>query len=160
MSDQEVEIEEALNAIEGSEAQQRTMNVMTKEFDSKSREVISNNPRYIVALNQDIQNGIFDDVMKEVQYKKDMNMVAPGISDMELYIKTVEEINAIQIPANGQQATEPTTPRPSNKSNRKRKLGMSGTKASVKTKNKQYDPMQIMEMSDDDFEKKFGDQLQ
>ena len=160
MSEKEVEIEEALNAIEGSEGQQRTLNVMTKEFDSKSREIISDNPRYIVALNQDIQNGIFDDVMKEVQYKRDMNMVQPGISDMELYIQTVEEINSVPVQPNIQQATKPANSAPRSKSNRSKKLGMSSSKASKQNSKQQFDPMQVMEMSDDEFEKRFGDQLQ
>ena len=159
MSDREVEIEEALNSIEGSPSQQRTLDVMTKEFDPKSRAVISDNPSYIVALNDDINSGVYDEVMKEVQYRKDMNQVPPGISDIELYIQTVEANTQAPQQQYVPQATEPRR-RQSNKSSKSAKRGMSGNRASSKAKNKQYDPMQIMEMSDDDFEKKFGDQLQ
>jgi hypothetical protein len=37
---------------------------------------------------------------------------------------------------------------------------MSGSKASKQASSKQYDPLQVMEMSDDDFEKQFGADLQ
>ena len=157
MSNKEVEIEEALNSIEGSPSQQRTLDVMTKVMDPMSREVISDNPSYIVALNDDINSGVYDEVMKEVQYLKDMRMVPQGMSDIELYIKTVSETSP-QAQQAVQQETKPRR-KQSNKSSNSAKRGMSGNRASSKTNNKQYDPLQIMEMSDDDFEKKFGDQL-
>jgi len=157
MSNKEVEIEEALNSIEGSPSQQRTLDVMTREMDPMSREVISDNPSYIVALNDDINSGVYDEVMKEVQYLKDMRMVPQGMSDIELYIKTVSETSP-QAQQAVQQETKPRR-KQSNKSSNSAKRGMSGNRASSKTNNKQYDPLQIMEMSDDDFEKKFGDQL-
>jgi len=161
MSEQEVEIEEALNSIEGTPSQQRTLDVMTKEFDAKSREVISDNPRYIVALNQDIGNGIFDEVMKDVQYKRDMNMVPSNISDIELYIQTVSELNSIP-------STEPQTQqiRQENKQtsnsqeNKMRKHKMSGNRSSRKPAKKEYDPIEVLSMDDNDFMKKFDGQLQ
>ena len=36
--------------------------------------------------------------MEAVQYKKDMRQVAPGVSDMELYIQTVQEMANMQAP--------------------------------------------------------------
>ena len=157
LSDAEVEIEEALNTIEGSPSQQRTLDVMTKEFDPRSREVISENPSYIVALNQDIQNGVFDEVMKEVQYKRDMKIAPAGISDMELYIQTVGELSRPQQEQIPVQETKQTT---STQANKKRKLKMSGSKSSHKQAKKEYDPMEVLSMNDDDFMKKFDGQLQ
>jgi hypothetical protein len=157
MSAKEVEIEEALNTIEGTPSQQRTLDVMTKEFDPRSREVISDNPSYIVALNNDISTGVYDEVMKEVQYKRDMRLVPSDMSDIEVYLQTVMEGTPGQV--NAQQETKPQR-KQANKSSRSAKQKMSGNKATSKTNNKQYDPMQIMDMSDDEFNKKFSDQLQ
>jgi len=160
VSEREVEINEALNSIESSPAQGRTLEVMTKEFDHKSREIISENPDYIVALNADIESGIYDVVMENVQYKKDMRMAPPGISDMELYIMTVQEMaNAERQNAPVQQ--EQQTANQNNQTNvdngkrKRKKLGMSGNKTSKTPSKKQYDPSEVFNMSDEDFDKKF-----
>ncbi len=161
ISEQEVEIEEALSAIEGSPSQQRTIDVMTKQFDAKSRQVISENPRYIVALNQDIENGIYDEVMEAVQYRKDMKQVRHGISDMELYIETVEEMTRTKVQEEAQNQppqyeNEVVQNKPRNSSNRRRKVAMSGSKSSNKPKKREYDPMEILSMNDEEFEKSMG----
>jgi len=158
MSDQEVEIEEALNSIKDSKSNQRTIDVMTKEFDAQSRQVISENPRYIVALNEDIESGVYDQVMEAVQYKKDMRQVPPGISDMELYINTVQELSSQQPPAQPAPAQNEQT-KPNNKSSgssRRRKVAMSGSKSSNKPKKREYDPMEILSMDDEKFMKEMG----
>ena len=159
ISDQEVEIQEALDAIKGSPSETKTIEAMTQQFDAKSREVISENPRYIVALNQDIENGIYDDVMEAVNYKKDMKQVAPGMSDIELYIQTVQEIASMPINEPAQNVTVPATNQtnqPSAKSNRRRKVGMSGNKSTKKPKKKEYDPIDVLSMSDEEFMKEAG----
>ncbi len=162
ISDQELEIEEALNSIEGSPSQQKTLDVMTKQFDAKSRQIISENPRYIVALNDDIESGIYENVMEAVQYKRDMRQVKPGISDMELYIETVQELSADSAPqpthVNPSEDAKPNPKRIG--SNRKRKVAMGGSRSSGKTVKKEYDPVEVMSMADEDFEKKFGADLQ
>ena len=88
MSDKEVQVEEALNAIADTDTQQRTLDIVTKEFDDNSKRIITDNPSYIVAINDDVASGVFDHVMDAVQYKRDMKLAPPGISDMELYIQT------------------------------------------------------------------------
>ncbi len=162
ISEQELEIEEALNSIEGSPSQQKTLDVMTKQFDAKSRQIISENPRYIVALNDDIESGIYENVMEAVQYKRDMRQVKPGISDMELYIETVQELSADPAPqpthVNPSEDAKPNPKRIG--SNRKRKVAMGGSRSSGKTVKKEYDPVEVMSMADEDFEKKFGADLQ
>lgn len=156
ISNQEVEIEEALNSISDSQSYQKTIDVMTKTFDKKSREIISENPRYIVALNQDMENGIYDEVMDAVQYQRDMNLIPVGVSDMEAYIKTVQDIAAnnagSEVPTI-KQPKQPTDAQPNQRSNRetkRRKVSMSSTKSSSKRKEVQYDPLS---MSDEDFMK-------
>jgi hypothetical protein len=161
VSEQEVEIEEALSAIEGTPSQQRTLDVMTKEFDARSRQVISENPRYIVALNDDIASGVYDDVMEAVQYKKDMRQVPAGMSDMELYIQTVREIASTPIPSDAIPPVAPTNEqtkpnRPSTGSSRRRKVAMSGSKSVKKPKKREYDPMEILSMDDEKFMKEMG----
>ena len=155
----EIEIEEALNSIEGSPSQARTLDVMTKQFDAKSRQVISENPRYIVALNNDIESGIYDQVMETAQYRRDMRQVPDNMSDMELYINIVSEAAQNQnqpAPVLNEQ-TKPDKPK--NSASKRRRVAMGGSRSSSKPAKKEYDPIEVMSMSDDDFEKKFGADL-
>jgi len=159
ISQAEVEIEEALNSIEGSPSQARTLDVMTKQFDAKSRQVISENPHYIVALNDDIESGVYDKVMETAQYRRDMGQVNPTVSDMELYLSIVSEAAQNQPAPAPTINKQPAQPKPSNGPNRRRRTAMGGSRSSNKPAKKEYDPMEVMSMSDDDFEKKFGAEL-
>ncbi|RLF06885.1 MAG: hypothetical protein DRJ64_04045 [Thermoprotei archaeon] len=158
ISDQEVEIEEALNSIEGSPTQQRTLDVMTKQFDAKSRQVISENPHYIVALNDDIASGVYDQIMETAQYRRDMRQVPPNVSDMELYISIVSEASASQSePPHPEEQVKPSVQKSG--ASKRRRVAMSGSRSSNKQVKKEYDPVEVMSMSDEDFEKKFGSEL-
>jgi len=160
VSEAEVEIEEALNSIEGSPSQAKTLDVMTKQFDAKSRQIISENPRYIVALNDDIESGIYDQVMETAQYRRDMGQVNSSVSDMELYLSIVQEASQAQN-QHTQPRSEQTKPnKPSNGPSKRRRTAMGGSKSSRKPVKKEYDPMEVMSMSDENFEKEFGADLQ
>ncbi len=160
MSPRQIELDEALDSIEGTEAQQRTLNVMTNEMDERSRMIISENPSFITNLNNDISSGIYDRVMEGVNYKRDMKMVPNEMSDMELYIETVKEMaqyEQSQQPAQQEQVAPGSAPKQEQKkSNRRKKLGMSGSRSSKSTNKKEYDPMEILGMDDEKFMREMG----
>lgn len=162
VSAEEVAISEALSAIKGSDKYDDTINVMSNVFDQKSREVISDNPNYITALNSDIESGVYDNVMEAVNYRKDIGAVPTGMSDIELYISTVQEMSAAEA-NNPTPSDEQPEPAPVNRrstgASRKRKAAMSGSRGARKKKEPNFDPMDALGMSDDAFEKQFGDQL-
>ncbi len=158
VSDEEVGIEDALQTIRGSDAYQKTIDVMTNNFDAASKGIISQNPHYITALNQDIESGIYDNVMDMVQYQKDMKMIPAGTSDIEAYINTVQQMaaNEQQQATPAQQANTANTANPEQQPTRrsnKRKVGMSSSRSSTKKKEPNYDPLL---MSDEDFMKVEG----
>ena len=161
VSEQEVAIGEALSAIKESPKYNDTIEVMSNVLDQKSREIISDNPNYITALNSDMESGVYNTVMDTIQYKRDMNQVPAGISDIELYISTVSELaKQEQSTATVEQSVEPTTTtRRSSQASKKRKAGMSGSRGARKKKEPNFDPMDTLSMSDDDFDKRFGDKL-
>lgn len=156
MSEREVEIGEALNSISGSDKYQQTLDVMTKEFDPKSRDIISEHPEYIGSLNQDIESGVYDNVMEHVRYRKEMNLLPSGMSDMEAYIDTVQHLAANEQQQMQQQQEQQAEPKTS-KATKKRRNSMSSSKsASTNRKQKEYDPLETMEMSDEDFMKLYN----
>jgi len=161
---QEVEVEEAFSAIQGTASYDKTIDVMTKSFDPKSREIMSANPDYIKSLNQDIESGIYDKVMDMVQYQRDVNAIPSNVSDIEAYIGTVQQLAAQeqadfnqQQQLEQQQASQQNTRR-SNGASRKQKTAMSGSRGSKK-KEQNFDPMAAMEMSDDEFMKRYGNKI-
>ena len=164
VSTAEVEIEQALQSISRSPAYQETIDVMSNTFDSKSKEIISENPQYIQSLNADIENGIYTKVMDMVQYQRDVRAIPNEMSDIEAYIGTVRQMAAQEQQQAQQQAQAPESQnqptRRSKVSSRKQKAAMSGSRSASKKKEPDFDPLQVMTMSDDDFMKKFGDKLQ
>ncbi len=161
VSQSEVDIEQALSSISKSPAYQETIDTMSNSFDKKSKEIISENPNYITALNSDIESGLYPKVMDFVQYQRDTRAIPDDMSDIEAYISTVKQM-AIQEQQEQQVVPEDKKPQARRApGTRKRRVGMSGSKSSPKKGGKrEYDPMEIMTMSDDDFEKKFGSELQ
>lgn len=162
-SQEEVNVNNALQQIRQSPAYEETLDVMTKTFDSKSKEILSENPSYITSLNQDIESGVYKKVMEAVQYQRDMKMIPEGTSDIEAYIGTVKQIAqyeqqqyaAQQSPAKVDpvEAPDNTTSKRSTEESRKRKTGMSTSRSSKKKKEPNYDPLS---MSDEDFMKMDG----
>ena len=167
VSEKEVEISEALSAIKESPKYNETIDVMTNRLDPKSREVLSDNPQFITALNKDIETGVYDEIMEMVQYKKDTRQAPIGASDIELYIQTVQEL-AMQEQQAQQQGTVPVEntqqvsqqpKRQSSGASRKRKQAMSSTRSAKPKKKEEFDPMKALSMSDEEFMKRFGDPL-
>jgi len=169
VSQHEIEVDNALSAIKESPAYETTINVMTNVFDQKSKDEIIKNPTYITSINQDIENGIFGKVMDMVQYQRDVRAIPDTVSDIDAYIATVQQM-AVMERQEGQPASnqapgfEPTaSPQPARRrqggSSNQQKAAMSGSRRAPKTENS-YDPIDILGMSDKDFEKKFGGSLQ
>jgi hypothetical protein len=163
ISEQEVEIEEALNSIKQSPAYQQTIDVMTQELDQGSKEILSENPDYIVALNQDIETGVFNDVMGQVEYLRGLGQIPNNVSDIEAYIALVQQMNAeqqqgtqqVQTPVQNQQVAQPAQAKKKGAS-RRRKQGMANVKSSKKPNKPEYDPIDILSMDDSEFEKQLG----
>ncbi len=160
VDESEVEIEDALRSISESDKYDETVQVMTKVMDAKSRDIIAENPNYIKSLNHDIETGIYETVMDNVSYQREMGELPAGISDIEAYIGTVQLMAKQEEAAAGKQSTPDMKSNPkkqTRKPNAKKRKAMatpSGRRAAGK---KQYNPMDLMEMSDEDFTKEFGD---
>ncbi len=165
VSENEVEVDEALSAIKATPTFERTMKVMSNEFDAKSKDIMVKNPEYIRSLNSDIETGLYDKVMNMVQYQRDVKAIPAGMSDIEAYIGTVQQMAAQEQQAYQAQANEPAqqehqpNTRRSSGASRKRKTAMSGSRGSKK-KEQKFDPLAAMEMSDDEFMKQYGNKLQ
>ena len=162
VSDSEVAIDQAFEDISQSPAYNDTIDVLANRLDPKSKEIISEHPDYIKALNSDIENGLYDQIINEVNYQKEMGYIPQQLSDIEAYIGTVQYLAQQEMMAEQQkqqqQQNQPTPQQERPQNVRQRKSMKSPGGGSKRPKNK-FDPIEILEMSDEDFMKEIGDSL-
>lgn len=85
VGDKEIALNEVLDTIRDTDTFGRTVDVITKQWDSKSRQVLMDEPEHITFLNDQIGNGIFDQVMDVVENERLLGRVPPGLSTLDAY---------------------------------------------------------------------------
>jgi hypothetical protein len=84
VGDNEILLEEVLEDIRGSKAFDRTVDVITNQWDTASRQILMDNPRIIQILNEHVEAGIFDQIADVVASEKTFGRLT-GLSDLEAY---------------------------------------------------------------------------
>ena len=108
-------MDQVLEDIQDSPAYHKTLNVVSKEWDQASRQVIAEQPQLLKVLNAHMENGIFDMIAKELEHERMMGRLA-GLSDIEAYRKIGDAIharggfNSLGRQGNAAPAAKPMTP--------------------------------------------------
>ena len=89
VSDKEYNLDEVLDDIKHTDTFNRTINVLTKEWDADSKSTISDYPEIIRIINSHMSTGVFDKVNTVLQRDKALGKM-PGISDVDAYRQIVE----------------------------------------------------------------------
>jgi hypothetical protein len=89
VSDKEYNLDEVLDDIKHTDTFNRTINVLTKEWDADSKSTISDYPEIIRIVNSHMSTGVFDKVNTVLQRDKALGKM-PGISDVDAYRQIVE----------------------------------------------------------------------
>lgn len=89
VSDKEYELDQVLDNIKDTDTFGKTMQVITKEWDTQSKAFISDNPDVIGTINIHMSNGVFDKVNEVLQKEKTLGKL-DGMSDVEAYGKIAE----------------------------------------------------------------------
>lgn len=84
VGDQEVQLDAAFDAIEGTSSYQATLKVVSTDWDESSKQAIVNDPKIIGMINQHIGNGTFDQVQTQIDKQRMLGGLA-GMSDIEAY---------------------------------------------------------------------------
>ena len=92
ISDKEYNLDKVLDDIKGSETFDKTINVLTKEWDMESRSTISDYPEIIAVINDHMANGVFDQVNARLQQEKTLGKLA-GTPDVEAYRIIAEDMH-------------------------------------------------------------------
>ena len=102
ITDKEYNLDRILDDIKETETFTRTIDVLTKEWDSESRTTISDQPEIISIVNEHMLSGVFDQVHTQMQQGKVLGKFK-NIPDVEAYRLTAEDMyknNKLIIPGN------------------------------------------------------------
>ena len=92
ITDKEYNLDRVLDDIKDTETFNKTINVLTKEWDTESRSVISDQPEIIGIVNAHMANGIYDEVNVVLQQEKALGKL-DGIPDVEAFRQVAEHMN-------------------------------------------------------------------
>ena len=84
VSDTEIALDDVLTGIRETPTFQRTLNVVSKEWDESSQNTIATEPQIIATINGHMQDGTYDKVMQRVDYERNLGRLN-GISDIQAY---------------------------------------------------------------------------
>ena len=155
VSDNEMVLDDVLDSIEGSPAYTRTLNVITSEWDKTSTEALAKNPSQIVLLNKQIEHGIYDKVIKELDRVRALGQYS-NLSDFDAYVAVgrsmeqrglLPEVNAAPAPVKPAADTSKEVER----LNKRKAAGL--TKPTVTKPSKETNAINPLALSDEEFER-------
>lgn len=169
ISDTEMQLDDVLESLIDNPHYERTLNVLGKEWDEGSRQVVAQNPEIIRTINEHMTTGIYEQVAKAVMYERSLGKLA-GMTDFQAYKQMGDYMNEHKLfvvtPAAAAPGTPSVTPAPANANGSppeqpaasnvtdeerlRRKAGASPTRKSSNAPKKkdEFDPLA---MSDEDF---------
>lgn len=84
VTDQEMELEGVLDEINDSPAALRTLQVLTKDWDSKSRNIATSEPGLIKILNDHVESGVYDLINTELERQRALGRLT-NVPDLHAY---------------------------------------------------------------------------
>ena len=93
VDDREIELDNVLESIKDSSTYQRTISVVSNDWDKSSKEVIANTPQILSVLNAHMESGIYDIIQNELENERTFGRLQ-GLSDIEAYRYVGDRIQA------------------------------------------------------------------
>ena len=169
VDEREINLDEVLSDLQSSEHYSKLMNVVSKEWDDKSKQTVADEPQLLRVINDHMALGIYDIVNTEIENERMLGRLN-GVSYLEAYRTVGDSIAArggfahlVQSPADsGTQKQTPqkvtVTGKKKDDSQRKdKRRAASPSKTTVaKTSDDDYNPLSI---SDEEFEKRFANKF-
>jgi len=158
VTDKEYNLDRVLDDIKDTETFNRTINVLTKEWDTESRSAISDQPEIIGIVNAHMANGIYDEVNALLQQEKALGKL-DGIPDVEAYRQVAEYMNKNNMfkqpekPVGKSKVSSKTDEKAEADRDKKRKAA-APVKQATTQKSKPDD--NFLGLSDEDFMKKYA----
>ena len=84
VSDSEYDLDQAIDEIRGKDGFEESMDIMGEQWDSKSRELIAENPQIVSIVHDHVQSGVFKAIQTKVTTERALGRLE-GLSDVEAY---------------------------------------------------------------------------
>ena len=160
VDDREMELDTVLEEIQDTASYNRTLAIVSKEWDGKSKQVIADQPQLLKLINDHVERGIYDLISKEVESGRMLGRLN-GLSDIEAYRQVGDAIQARGGfnhlgSSQGKPSPAPVVVQPKpkkvdeDKLNDKRRAASSSTPAVSSTVSKEFNPLSL---SDAEFDK-------
>ena len=158
ITDKEYNLDRVLDDIKDTETFNKTINVLTKEWDTESRSTISDQPEIIGIVNAHMANGIYDEVNAVLQQEKALGKL-DGIPDVEAYRQVAEHMNKNnmfkqQPESAGKSKVSSKTDEKANADRNKKRKAVAPVKQT--TTKKAAPDGDFLGLSDEDFMKKYA----
>jgi hypothetical protein len=88
-SDKEMGVKEAFESISTSESFDKTVDIITKQWDQGSKNLLRDNPKWIPLINNHVADGTFDKVWGHVERERMLGNLV-GLSDLDAYYQAGE----------------------------------------------------------------------
>ena len=160
VDEREVELDSVLDEIQETPSYNRTLEIVSKEWDAKSKQTIADSPQLLKVINSHVQSGIYDLISKEIESERVFGRLN-GLSDIEAYRQIGDTIQARggfdHLGRQGQQApVKPVVVQPKpkvadeDKIKEKKRAASSTNPAAASTAPKDFNPLSL---SDAEFNK-------
>ena len=93
VDEREFALDTVLDEIQASPSYNRTLSIVSSEWDGASKQLISDTPQLIKVINDHVERGIYDIINTEVEREKMLGRLT-GLSDLEAYRKVGDAIQA------------------------------------------------------------------
>ena len=93
VDEREIELDMVLEQIQHSQAYPRTLEIVSKQWDPASRQVVANSPQLLKIINDHVDRGIYDVISAEVERERIFGRLN-GMSDIEAYRQVGDLIQA------------------------------------------------------------------
>ena len=93
IGDKEYALDTVLEDLKDSPTFTKTIDVLTKEWDSKSKEVVSDTPVIISIIDSHMGSGVYDKVNAVMQQEKTLGRLV-GVSDLDAYMQITEQLQS------------------------------------------------------------------
>jgi len=160
VTDKEYNLDAVLDEIKDTDTFNKTINVLTKEWDPKSKATISDYPEIISIINAHMGNGVFDKVNAVMQQEKTLGKLA-GVPDVDAYRQIAEHMHQngfLQQTSDNNQGTpkvsSKTDKSQANADRNKQRKAVAPVKQTTTQKSTTDD--NFLGLSDDDFMKKYA----
>ena len=89
VTDSEYELDQVLDSIKHTDTFDKTIDLLTSEWDDKSKTFVSENPNVIKVINDHMLNGVYDKVNAVMQQEKALGKLS-GVSDVDAYKQIID----------------------------------------------------------------------